>query len=153
MTKTENMFDLYTKGSTLQQIGDLYGISRQRVNQLIKKYEKIKRNYYTLNELIKITNASIFKIRKFTKNKRFSAEEVAKIKQLLKNDFKTCHLCDKKISQHSKYCSDCAKEGRALQRLNSINKLPTLQNTHNFTHEALKKLTNISPGKTYISLK
>lgn len=31
------MADLYRKGKTLQEIGDLYGVSRERVRQLIKK--------------------------------------------------------------------------------------------------------------------
>lgn len=152
------MTDLYAKGSTLKQIGNLYDISEQRVKQLIEKYEKIngltKRIFFTIKHLIETTNTNYHRIKKLTKNKRFSAEEVNKIKQKIKIDFKTCCICNKKINYNLKYCSYfCLRKKQVKARLKLFKQKPSLQNTHNLTNEIFKKLTNISPGKTYVSFR
>lgn len=39
--RRERMFRLRDKGFTFQEIGDAFGISKQRVNQVLKRYDKL----------------------------------------------------------------------------------------------------------------
>lgn len=78
--RTERMVSLYVSGQTLQQIGDEYGLTRERVRQLIRPYIARDCGGSSARKMVAIRASA-------EKNKQVKADRIARIWNMTLDDY------------------------------------------------------------------
>ncbi len=53
LDRNKDMWDAYKKGKTMEQIGDEYGVTKQRVHQIIRRCKLGDGDYYVAHQIEK----------------------------------------------------------------------------------------------------
>jgi len=111
MERDKKIYELRKKGRSLQGIGVVYNISRERVRQILEKYEKIP--LLSVADITRIVNISNWKFNTILnklhieKRTRWDQDMLDKVITFMNN--RKCIQCGKPISptsQHTKYCDN-----------------------------------------------
>jgi len=110
-TRNEKIYKLRKQGRSLQEIGTMYGISRERVRQILEKYEKIPLlSTVDIMRAVDISNCkfnTILNKLHIEKRTRWDQDVLDKVITFMNN--RRCIQCGKPISptsQHTKYCDN-----------------------------------------------
>lgn len=119
--RSQIILQMRQEGSTLQEIGDTLGISKERVRQLIKKHGGINRGGLTRQELADYLCCSAQRLTKLEeagvlhpRHDRYlfiiyNEEEALKAEQATQE---YCAHCNRPLppKHHGKYCQECHEE-------------------------------------------
>jgi len=107
-------------GSTLVEIGNAVGVSRERIRQILNEnYDEIKRTCLTEKEVVLLLGCSVSKLGRLRRQGilkprhtsslyLYDAEEVKKARLAMR-----CAFCGEPLPKYArKYCDRCSKESR-----------------------------------------
>ena len=148
MINKEAVMDMRSKGKTLQEIGDNFGVTRERIRQILEKCPKVEYPYYSSNRLGELFNchySRIFRVAEYNGikpkmiGKRTCLFTVDQVKDVCISllDGKICRVCGERFDWDSRqiFCSEKCR----LESHRYINRSSEAKDRHNIAVDKWNK--------------
>lgn len=115
----ERIATLKKDGLTLEQIAEQFGVTRQRIHQILKQYHPYAQSKYTTEKSAsRIVGVNLWYLRKrglitchYVSPGRYRYSK-ADIERALHIAYHLCHRCGVKTHYRRRFCPSCSKEAR-----------------------------------------